>query len=49
VAIAARLLLRYTRAESGQECRMKVIRDDSETLLTIRNDCDETLLESLRV
>jgi hypothetical protein len=49
VAIAARLLLRYTRAESSQECRMKVIRDDTETLLTIRNDCDETLIESLRV
>jgi hypothetical protein len=49
VAIAARLLLRYTRAVGGQECRMKVIRDDTETLLTIRNDCDETLIESLRV
>ena len=49
VAIAARLLLRYTRAETGQESRVKVIRDDTEALLTIRNDCDEALIESLRV
>jgi tRNA U34 2-thiouridine synthase MnmA/TrmU len=49
VAIAARLLLRYTKAEADQECRVKVNREDTEAVLTIRNDCDEALVESLRV
>ena len=46
---AARLLLRYTRAEAGQECRVKILKDDTEALLTIRNDYDETMAEALRV
>ena len=49
VASAARLLLRYTRAEADQECRVKVNQDDTESVIIIRNDCDEALIESLRV
>ena len=49
VARAARLLLRYTRADADQDCRVKVNLNDTESVYTIRNDCDEALLESLRV
>jgi len=49
LAVAARLMLRYTKAEAGQECRVKIIRDDTETLMTVRNDCDEAMTESLRI
>lgn len=49
IDIAAKLILRYTRAEAGQECRIKTLRDDTEALLTIRNDYDEAMAESLRV
>lgn len=49
LALAARLLLRYTRAELNQECSVQVIRDVTETSVTIRNDWDETFLESLRI
>jgi len=49
MAVAARLMLRYTKAEAGRECRVKVIRDDAETLMTVRNDCDEATTESLRI
>jgi len=49
IAFAARLLLRYTRAEPGQDCRIKAVKDGSETLLTIRNDCDEAMIEPVRI
>lgn len=49
IDVAAKLILRYTRAEPGQECRIKTLRDDTEALLTIRNDYDEAMAESLRV
>ena len=49
IDVAARLILRYTRAEAGRECRIKIIRDDTEALLTVRNDYDEAMAESLRV
>jgi tRNA-uridine 2-sulfurtransferase len=49
VGLAARLILRYTKAEAGQECRVKIIRDDTETLMTVRNDCEEAEIESLRI
>ena len=46
---AAQLILRYTRADAGQECRMKVVRDGNEEFRTIRNDCTADLLEALRI
>ena len=49
IASAARLLLRYTKAEPGQECRIKAVKDGSEALLTIRNDCDEAMIDSVRI
>lgn len=49
IALAARLVLRYTKAEAGQECRVKIVRNDTEELMTVRNDCDDALIESLRL
>jgi hypothetical protein len=49
LGVAARILLRYTRAEVGQECRMKVIRDDLEEMSTVCNEYDETRIEALRI
>jgi tRNA-uridine 2-sulfurtransferase len=49
IVLAARLILRYTKAEAGQECRVKIIRNDAETLINVRNDCEETVIDSLRV
>ena len=49
IGLAARLILRYTKAEAGQECRVKIIRNDTETLMTVRNDCDEAEVESVRL
>jgi tRNA U34 2-thiouridine synthase MnmA/TrmU len=46
---AAKLILRYTRAEAGQECCIKFSRDGSEELVHILNDCDEAMIESVRV
>jgi len=39
--LAARLLLRYTRAEKGADCRISVRRNGSEYVLSVRNDLDE--------
>ena len=41
LATAARILLRYTRAETGMECRLLVIRDGEEGTLSVANDFDE--------
>jgi hypothetical protein len=49
VDVAARLLLRYTRAGIGDECRMKVVGSDGEKLIMVRNDSTESLIESLRI
>ena len=49
ISTAARLILRYTKAETGQECRVKIVRNDAEELMTVRNDCDEAVIESFRV
>lgn len=49
IDVAARLILRYTRAEAGQECRVKTLKDDTEVFLNICNDYDEAMVESLRI
>lgn len=46
---AAQVLLRYTRAAAGRECRMVVIREGIEEMLLVRNDYDEAHVESLRI
>jgi tRNA-specific 2-thiouridylase len=49
IAVAAGMVLRYTRAEADQECRVKVVRDDAETFIFVRNNYDEAQIESLRI
>jgi len=49
IDIAARLILRYTKADAGQKCRVKVVRADSEELMNVLNDCDEAMIESMRL
>jgi tRNA U34 2-thiouridine synthase MnmA/TrmU len=39
--LSARILLRYTKAEAGAECRISVRRDGAEQILTIPNDLNE--------
>jgi len=39
--LAARVLLRYTKAEKEAECRISVRQSGSEQVLTVRNDLDE--------
>jgi hypothetical protein len=39
--LAARLLLRYTKADKGADCRVSVRQNGSEHVLTVRNDLDE--------
>jgi tRNA U34 2-thiouridine synthase MnmA/TrmU len=49
VATAARILIRYTRAEPGQECLVKVENGQGETTIRVPNDFDERRIEELRV
>lgn len=44
--LAARILLRYTKAEAGMDCRIKVQHDDNERILTISNSMDEAAVSS---
>jgi len=49
IVLAGRILLRYTRAEVGHECRVKVIREGAAGLLSIVNDCDETTAKAYMI
>ena len=49
ISLAARILLRYTKAETGAECTVKAVVDGREQLLTVINDFSETAVESYRV
>ena len=46
---AAKILLRYTRAAGGEECRVVVIREGIEEILPVRNDYGESQVELLRI
>jgi tRNA U34 2-thiouridine synthase MnmA/TrmU len=46
---AAKILLRYTKAEPGMDCIIKVATDGSEKQLQVKNDYTESLVESLRI
>jgi len=46
---AARILLRYTKAETGAECAIRVIVDGVESRLTVGNEFDEERIEHFRV
>jgi hypothetical protein len=46
---AAKILLRYTKAEAGGECAVKVLTDGSERRLLVVNDFSEARIEEFRV
>ncbi|WP_243374279.1 hypothetical protein [Geotalea sp. SG265] len=46
---AAKILLRYTKAEPGLECTIKAIVDGSEKQLKVLNEYSESTVESLRI
>ena len=49
VAQAARIMLRYTKAEAGAECTVKAVGDGRQQLLSVINDISETAVEPYRV
>ena len=49
LTVAAQILLRYTKAEAGQECTVKVETSAGERLVTITNRFDEQKIEEFRV
>ena len=49
VELAAKILLRYTKAELGKACAVKVETDGSELLLSVVHDMDERRIEEYRV
>ena len=46
---AARILLRYTRAEAGMVCRILVIVDGAEREIVVENDYDEEQVAALQI
>jgi len=38
IELASRILLRYTRAETGASCRISVRQNDSENIITVTNN-----------
>lgn len=46
---AGQILLRYTRAGAGQECRVKVVRDGSERVMTVANGFDEARVAAMLI
>ena len=49
ISLAAKILLRYTKAEAGAECAVKATVDGMEQLLTVVNDFSEAAVEPFRV
>lgn len=46
---SARILLRYTKADAGSDCAVKVTTDGAERLITVRNEFSEATIEEYRV
>jgi tRNA U34 2-thiouridine synthase MnmA/TrmU len=46
---AAKILLRYTKAAPGEECRIKVKWEGGEEIITARNEFDEAKIEEFRI
>jgi tRNA-uridine 2-sulfurtransferase len=46
---AAKILLRYTRAEAGAECRMKVTLDGEENLISVVHEFEDPGIAEFRV
>ncbi|RII28561.1 MAG: hypothetical protein CXR31_01385 [Geobacter sp.] len=49
VQTAARILLRYTKAEPSRDCMIKLLRNGGEELLQISNDFSEAEIEGFRI
>ncbi len=49
IPLAAKILLRYTKAEAGTACRVKSVVDGREELITVVNDFSEAAVEPYRV
>lgn len=48
-ATAAKIVLRYTKAEPGRECRLLVMQTQEQREMTTRNDFGDTEIETYRV
>ncbi|MFH1026740.1 MAG: hypothetical protein V1791_01925, partial [Pseudomonadota bacterium] len=48
-SLAARLLLRYTRAEPNSKCRMEVRVNGETRVFPVNNDLNESMVESYLV
>ncbi|WP_298270601.1 hypothetical protein [Geobacter sp.] len=46
---AAKILLRYTKAEPGNDCRVKVVIDGSERIVVVPNEFSDPAIEGYRV
>lgn len=49
IDLAARILLRYTKAEAGSDCRIKLHRDGCEQIATISHTMDEAAVSAYMV
>jgi hypothetical protein len=46
---AARILLRYTKAEQGEDCSLKVVCDEEERFITVAHRFDDQAIEPYRI
>ncbi len=49
IAVAATILLRYTKAEAGSKCAVKCTVDDTEHIINLCNEFGEARIEAFRV
>jgi tRNA-specific 2-thiouridylase len=49
ISSAAKILLRYTKAEPAAECRVKVKWEDGESVVSVRNELDDGKIEEFRI
>jgi hypothetical protein len=47
--LAGRLVLRYTRAEAGESCRMRVTANGEDSIWQVKHDIDEAEVERYRI
>jgi tRNA U34 2-thiouridine synthase MnmA/TrmU len=47
--LAGRLLLRYTRAETGESCRVQIAANGAESIRQVKHDIDEAEVERYRI
>ncbi len=49
ISVAAKILLRYTKADTGRECAVKYTVDSNERIIKVINDFDERRIEEFRI